>query len=616
MKCVHRPRVIVAAFAALAAGCASTKHLEEAEPLYYSGDYKGARAAVSAVLETEDEADLGKPRYILDNLYAGSAALMCGDAEAAAEDFRRAGDGVAAQDASAIPSGYPTRAYDATMAANYRALALWMQGDADATRVAFRLVADAQDKAAERNARAIRKEKDALAKRKSEEADKKAEEKKKEGTDRKNPTAAAPASGIPQSSSGLTSSQILAVTGLSRKELEALPLETQRALRDPKAAAEFGRGHAWITEHNRQARAMMPGGSTGLPVGGCIPIFPCAGPMPGMGMGGVPGMGMGGLPSATLPSVTGMPSSDGGSSIDADDVTKTLTGNEELAAFRSDFDAWGVYGSYQIPSAWLLDAMFALANAEEANDLEHASFAARKCLAMASSKPARVLYNLAEKRADGKISARALDGLFVVVFENGLGPMIEEKRFDIPFPFDGAVYNASFALPKLVKRDRAYPKLVVRNGAVALGATEPVADIDRVAVKEFKARLPGIVASQIFEAAVKLAAQIVVAKVAEDKGGAAAKLVASAAASAASSAITGTDTRHWNLLPKEVQAVVLKKPKTKDREVALCVPGGVAPLATVSLPKKGLTVVYVKIPAPGLPPLVRVLGAPDPKKKD
>ena len=32
----------------------------------------------------------------------------------------------------------------------------------------------------------------------------------------------------------------------------------------------------------------------------------------------------------------------------------------------------------QVPSTWFLDSVFALANAEDASDLEHASFAARK----------------------------------------------------------------------------------------------------------------------------------------------------------------------------------------------------------------------------------------------
>lgn len=485
MKRIRRTRSLLVALAALSAGCASTKHLSEAETLYCAGQYADARQSARSVLEEEeDPAERASQSYILDNLYAGATALMCGDAEGAAEDFRNASDGVAAQEESTFGSGYPTRAYDATMAANYRALALWMQGDVDAARVAFRLVADAQDKAEERFARAIRKEQDALEKRKA---------------------------------------------------------EAEQEVAD-KAASEGGNAEDAEQE--------------------------------------------------------------------GDNASSAISSNPELAAFQASFDDWEVYGDFQIPSAWFLDALFALANAEDASDLEHASFAARKAISMEPSPSAKTIFDLAERRADGKLSARGLDGLFVVVFENGLGPAIEEKRFDFPFPFDGAIYNVSFALPNLVKRPLAYPKLVVRDGAVSLGETSLVADFDRVAVREFKGRLPGIVASQILEATTKIAIQIVVVRLAEKKGGAGAKFLASLAMSALSSAVTGTDTRHWNLLPKEVQARLAKKPKTPNRTIGLWVPGGVAPIATVDLPERGLSVVYVKIPAPGLPPFIRVLGAP------
>ena len=472
---------LVATALALASGCASTKNLKESEPLYYAGQYQQAERTVRAALdERKDPASLEKSAYILENLYAGSAAFMRGASEIAAEDFRRAGEGIAAQDAATISTGYPTRAYDATMAANYRALALWMQGNTDATRVAFRLVADAQDKAEERNARAIQREKDAA--------------------------------------------------------------EEQRAKAENEVSAKAGSGSSGRSELNQIANAVLS--------------------------------------------------------------------DPQLQAFQGDFDTWGVYGNYQIPSSWLLDAVFALANAEDASDLEHSSFAARKALAMAPTRSASVILKIVEAVADGKLPRGQLDRLLVIVFENGLGPTIEERRFDIPFPFGGAIYNVSFALPNLVKRNPAYSKLIVRDGAVALGETEPIADIDRVAVREFKGRLSGIIASQVLEAAAKLAAQIVVVKAAEAVGGSLTKFFTSLAMSAAPSAVTGTDIRHWNLLPKEVQMAVLKKPASKNRTVSLWVPGGIGPIGSIDLQEKGIAVVYVKIPAPGLPPLVRLLGNP------
>ena len=467
--------------AVLAAGCASTSHLRDAEAHYGAGQYAAAASSAASKLPDGDEiTERGRSKYILDNLYAGSAFLMDGKPTPAAEAFKYASDGIAEQDDSIFGSGYPTRTYDASMAANYKALSLWAEGDIDAARIAFRLTAEAQERADERNARAIRKAEDEAEKRKAEE--------------------------------------------IRKAESEAT--------------------------------------SDGADINAVFSSF-----------------------------------MNGASSEEA---------KRQIEGFQAQYSTWGVYGNFQVPSTWFLDGLFALANTEEANDLEHSSFAARKALGMTRSSPAKTVYDLAEARADGKLSADALDNVFAVVFENGLGPAIEERRFDIPLPYNGKVFMLSFALPQLVRRGSAYSRLIVRNGAVSMGATVQIADIDKVAVREFKARLPTITASQIFEATLKLAVQVAVAEAVRKKHGDAAAYWTSLATSVASAAVTGTDTRHWNLLPKEIQACVLRKPE--DRMIELWVPGAVEPLATVSLPEKGLSVIYVKVPAPGLPPLVRILG--------
>lgn len=480
--------MLCAAFAVVAAlgtGCASTKHLKSVEKDFCAGNYASSAAAARQKLPgTQDSGELGKPQYILDNLYAGSASFMAGDASGAADAFGHAADGIAEQDRSFWGSGYPTRTYDVSMAENYRALALWADGDIDGTRVAFRRTADAQERADERNARAIRKAEDEAEKRQAEEM----------------------------------------------KRVEA-------------KASESGESADQVVS------TLLQEASTG-------------------------------------------------------------SAKRQVDDYLDSYSSWSVYDNFQVPSTWFLDGLFALANAEDASDLEHASFAARKALGMTSAKPAQALYVLAEARADGKISAQKLDSLFAVVFENGMGPEITAQTFNLPLPYKGRLYTFSFALPRLVQRQAAYPRLTVRDGAVALGDTVPVGEIDRVAVREFKARLPGIVSMQMFTAAVKLALQIAVVEEARKRGGEEAAAFASYLTSMASAAATGTDTRHWNLLPKDVQAAVLKKPKTADREVELWVPGAVAPLAKVSLPEKGFSVIYVKVPLPGLPPLVTLLGAP------
>lgn len=469
--------------AALVSGCASTKRLNAVETDFCTGQYaRAAESARSNLSGAQEGETRGRAGYILDNLYAGSTSFMAGDTSGAAAAFEYAADGIDEQDHSLFGLGYPTRTYDVSMAANYRALALWAEGDIDGARVAFRRTADAQERADDRNARAIRKAEDEAEKRRASEM------------------------------------------------------------------------------RNAAAKSSDGGQSTGE------------------------------LVSSLLKEAS------------------SGSGKKQVDAYLSEYSGWSVYGNFQVPSTWFLDGLFSLANAEDASDLEHASFVARKAYGMVPSAPAKVLFLLAEARADGKLPSRKLDNIFAVVFENGLGPQVRERQFHIPIPYKGRLYTLSFALPELVRRDAAYPRLVVRDGAVPLGETVPVAELDRVAVREFKARLPGIVSAQMFSAAVKLALQIAIVEEARKRGGEDAAALASYLVSAGSAAATGTDTRHWNLLPKDIQAAVLKKPLTEDRAVELWVPGGAVPLAKVSLPEKGFSVVYVKVPGRGLPPLVMVLG--------
>lgn len=570
MKQLHRTVPLFTAAFALASGCASTKHLDRAEKHFCVGLYEDARESAYAKIDKEEEpSKLEKPRYILDNLYAGSTSLMCGDSEAAAEDFRCAGEAITAQEESTFGSGYPTRAYDATMAANYRALALWNKGDIDGARIAFRLTADAQDKAEERNARAIREMEDDLEKRKNgEEGDDsesfadydipQLEQRKEELAQRK--------AELEQRHADLM---------LQAKQNSRTERPEGGILSDMRTALDDLHADQEVDAELRQCKKDLEK---------CERVLQRR------------------KRESSMDSGAEEPESESASS--------GLAGNSAVSSFQSSFDDWEVYGDFQIPSSWFLDATFALANAEDANDIEHSSFAARKAQSMAPSKPAETIFKIAEGVADGKLPRKNLDKVAVVVFENGLGPRIDERRFDIPLPMEGKIYTISFALPNLVKRDAAYPKLVVRNGAASLGETTPISDFDRVVVKEFKGRLPGIIASQIFEATVKLAIQIGVSKLVEEKWGSAWGWIASLVTSGVSVAVTGTDTRHWNLLPKEVQAVVIRKPETPKRTISLWIPGATEPLASVDLPEKGLSVVYVKVPAPGLPPLVTVLGTP------
>ena len=70
-------------------------------------------------------------------------------------------------------------------------------------------------------------------------------------------------------------------------------------------------------------------------------------------------------------------------------------------------------------------------------------------------------------------------------------------------------------------------------------------------------------------------------------------------------ATTNADVRGWNLLPKEYQAAVVRRPSSG--RLSLTAPGVASPFVQVELPP-GPSLVYVKIPVAGLPALVTVTG--------
>ena len=131
--------IVLGLLATSLTGCASTKHLKALESDYCSGNYVSAAESARAKLSGKKAAgSSGRASDILDNLFAGSALFMAGDTAGAEAAFGFATDGIGEQDASFFGMGYPTRTYDVSMAAGYRALALWAEGDTEAARRAFR----------------------------------------------------------------------------------------------------------------------------------------------------------------------------------------------------------------------------------------------------------------------------------------------------------------------------------------------------------------------------------------------------------------------------------------------------------------------------------------------
>ncbi len=189
-----------------------------------------------------------------------------------------------------------------------------------------------------------------------------------------------------------------------------------------------------------------------------------------------------------------------------------------------------------------------------------------------------------EQVLDGK--AQLKDTVWVI-FENGLGPVKEEFRIDLPlFIATEKVKYIGFALPKLKFREQAYPYLSVKAGDRTYN-TQIVADMDRVIRTEFKKDFKNTLTRAIISTTAKAVAQYALNKQSDAKAKLASVLVA-----VYSFATTAADVRIWTTLPKDFQ--VARFPMPADRQVVI-EPPGAGPI-NVEIPACKNALVYVRIP--------------------
>ena len=287
-----------------------------------------------------------------------------------------------------------------------------------------------------------------------------------------------------------------------------------------------------------------------------------------------------------------------------DAANQNAKNQKQLSEYQHLLDQFGAYADYESPVGRFLSGAFRLLYLEDRSDADKAVFQLRQAYGMTNAEPARQLYDLAEQRAAGQISRAQMDDFVVVLFENGLGPVKVERRYELFIPLSRPVY-VGIALPVLTERPAAYSHLELRDGGSTLGTTVPLCSIDRLVATEFRKELPWLIASQVTQAVIKTTLQIIAMETASRNSGSGAALLVGLVGSAISYATTNADVRGWNLLPKEFQAAVIRRPASGRLDIAA--PGIAAPFVQVELPP-GPALVYVKIPVAGNPALVTVMG--------
>lgn len=174
-----------------------------------------------------------------------------------------------------------------------------------------------------------------------------------------------------------------------------------------------------------------------------------------------------------------------------------------------------------------------------------------------------------------------------VIFENGMGPVREEFRIDIPlFIASDDVQYFGIALPRLVFREQAYPYLSIKADGNNYN-TQIIGNMDRIVQTEFSKDFKGILTRAIISATAKVVAQYALRK----KDNSSPQIVSFLAA-VYSYATTAADVRIWTTLPKNFQ--VARLPIPPDRLITIEPPGGKA--FPVEIPACKNAFVYVRIP--------------------
>ena len=200
-----------------------------------------------------------------------------------------------------------------------------------------------------------------------------------------------------------------------------------------------------------------------------------------------------------------------------------------------------------------------------------------------------------EKILDGQ---GKLENTVWLIFENGLGPVKEEFRLDIPlFLVTQSVKYVGIALPMLKYRNRAYQHLTIEAGDKSY-TTSVVAEMDRVIQTEFSKDFKAILTRAIAAAAARAAAQYLFEQQNSSAGS-----IMSIATAAYSFVTNAADVRIWTSLPKEFQ--VARFPKPNDGKLRISPP--VAAPLIIDIGSCNNAIVYVRILTAGAEPVYDVM---------
>lgn len=282
-------------------------------------------------------------------------------------------------------------------------------------------------------------------------------------------------------------------------------------------------------------------------------------------------------------------------------ISNNLQSDNLNSAITENYGAlseWSVYPEFIVPASTYLHGLYFLANARTSAEFGSAATSLQRVSEMnPESEVLKADAKLAKDLADGQKQASDIGPQVWVVYENGLGPVLEETRFDIPLILFHQNQQApayfGIALPKYADRSAVPGSLGISADDGSVLSTQEIADMGTVIRTEMKERFPGVLTRAVASAVVKA----VIQNEATERLGVWGQL----GSAALTIATTQADLRGWQAMPDHWQAARLDRPESGtltllDQEGEL--------LGSVEIPERPFTLVYVKRPSVTAPATV------------
>ena len=238
-----------------------------------------------------------------------------------------------------------------------------------------------------------------------------------------------------------------------------------------------------------------------------------------------------------------------------------------------------VYADYVNPLTVYLDGILYLASGRSGSDYERA----RKDFERVQAMIGPVGFLDEDLRlVEAVINGRNLVPTVYVVFENGLAPVREEVRIDIPLPAKEVSYVGA-AFPKLTFQPAAFHRLYISNDRERIAETVILSSMDSIIAQEFQNQLDLVIAKTLLTAGAKAAAQYGLEKNFGEIG--------RFAGTVFSIATTQADLRTWISLPKQFEFARFPRPDTSSLFLS-SENGNVK--TKIELPESEITLIYVK----------------------